>query len=133
MADESDRDDGKRFSAKVTGRHAITLPAEFCRALRIQVGDIVEIELHGDHASLRRRTSRDLPSARGILGGHFSSLDDIDRYVEAERQGWDEREGLQNDRATSGARDEQRSRCRGRPPCLPAPPNRRVSGFTHVS
>jgi bifunctional DNA-binding transcriptional regulator/antitoxin component of YhaV-PrlF toxin-antitoxin module len=86
--------EGKRFRAKVTGRHAITLPAELCRALVIQVGDTVEIELQGDHATLRRETPREMPSARGILGGMFSSLDEIDRYVEEERRGWDEREDL---------------------------------------
>jgi bifunctional DNA-binding transcriptional regulator/antitoxin component of YhaV-PrlF toxin-antitoxin module len=95
MAIAHERDaGGKRFRAKVTGRHAITLPAELCRALGIQVGDSVELELRDDHATVRRDAPQELPSARGILGGYFSSLEEIDRYVEEERRGWDEREDL---------------------------------------
>jgi bifunctional DNA-binding transcriptional regulator/antitoxin component of YhaV-PrlF toxin-antitoxin module len=94
MAIPFERDGGKRFRAKVTGRHAITLPAELCRALDIQVGDTVEIQLQDDHAALRREAPRETPSARGILGGYFSSLDEIDQYVEEERRGWDDREDL---------------------------------------
>jgi bifunctional DNA-binding transcriptional regulator/antitoxin component of YhaV-PrlF toxin-antitoxin module len=87
------------FRAKVTGRHAITLPADLCRSLDIQVGDTIEILLEGDHATLRRAPVHDAPRARGVLRGYFSSLEDINRFVAEERQGWDDRERQQLDQA----------------------------------
>lgn len=57
----------KRFQAKVTGRHAITLPAEFCRALGIEVGDTVEFEVGGGWATFKRSGDEPDESIRGIL------------------------------------------------------------------
>ncbi len=44
---------GTVYRAKVTGRHAITLPAELCRQLGIEVGDSVELEIKNGVAELR--------------------------------------------------------------------------------
>ena len=81
-----------KFHAKVTGRHAITLPAELCRQLDIRVGDRVELERDGETATLRRVPDNPIPAARGLLRGYFSSWEDVNRFVEEERRGWDERE-----------------------------------------
>ena len=81
------------YRAKVTGRHAITLPAALCRELSIENGDTVEFHLDGDRAVLKRAERDDpIPEAMGILKGYFESWEDVQRYVEEERRGWAERE-----------------------------------------
>ncbi len=81
----------KIYRAKVTGRHAITLPAELCRRLGIEVGDYVEIQRSGGRVTLRRVSSADapiIPPARGILRDEFKDWDDIQRFVAEERMAW---------------------------------------------
>ena len=80
------------FRAKVTGRHAVTLPAELCHRLDIDVGDSVEFEVADGYATLRRVQLDPVTEARGILRGYFSSWEDVNRFVEEERRGWEERE-----------------------------------------
>jgi bifunctional DNA-binding transcriptional regulator/antitoxin component of YhaV-PrlF toxin-antitoxin module len=82
------------FRAKVTGRHAITLPAALCRQLDISTGDTVEIRLVGEQAFLRRAEDQPVPPARGLLRDYFADWDDINRFVQEERQGWRDREAL---------------------------------------
>jgi bifunctional DNA-binding transcriptional regulator/antitoxin component of YhaV-PrlF toxin-antitoxin module len=83
------------YRAKVTGRHAITLPSELCRQLEIGTGDSVEIRLIGDQAFLRRVVDDEpIPPARGLLRDYFRDWEDINRFVQEERQGWDDREKL---------------------------------------
>ena len=91
------RTSGKIYRAKVTGRHAITLPAELCRTLGIEVGDTVELEINGDSVELR--PTSDVPvlpisALRGILKPYFpdATRESIRAYLEEEREGWDERE-----------------------------------------
>lgn len=84
---------GKIYRAKVTGRHAITLPAELCRQLGIEVGDSVELELRDGKVELR--VSQPVPvvpisSLRGILRKDFRDWEDIQRYVRALRDEWDD-------------------------------------------
>ena len=89
--------DTKVFRAKVTGRHAITLPAELCRQLGIEVGDSVELVLNGDSVELRPMSDAPvlpISALRGILKPYFpdATRDSIRAYLEEEREGWDERE-----------------------------------------
>src|SRR5262245_4409780 len=80
------------YRAKVTGRHAITLPAELCRTLQIAVGDVVELTITGDRATRAKAESEQIPPARGLLRGYFPDWESVNRYVEEERRGWVERE-----------------------------------------
>lgn len=80
------------YRAKVTGRHAITLPSEVCEALNISTGDHVEIRLNGKQASLAPVTT--VPSARGLLKGCFRDWEEINRFIQEERAGWEERETM---------------------------------------
>jgi bifunctional DNA-binding transcriptional regulator/antitoxin component of YhaV-PrlF toxin-antitoxin module len=82
------------FRAKVTGRHAITLPAVLCRQLDIATGDTVEIRLVGEQAFLRRAEDEPTPPARGLLRDYFRDWEDINRFVQEERQGWQDREAV---------------------------------------
>lgn len=80
------------YKAKVTGRHAVTLPAKMCRALGIENGDTVEFELTGDHAVVRRAETAqpfDPRSLRGILAEDFRDWDDIVSFIEEERAAWE--------------------------------------------
>lgn len=81
-----------RYRAKVTGRHAITLPADLCRRLEIEVGDVVELTVVGQQATLIKSGAEQIPPARGMLRGYFSDWESVNRYVEEERRGWQERE-----------------------------------------
>lgn len=77
------------YKAKVTGRHAVTLPAKLCRTLNIENGDTVEFELDGDHAVVRKVEAFDPRSLRGILRPYFRDWDDIVSFIEEERAGWE--------------------------------------------
>jgi bifunctional DNA-binding transcriptional regulator/antitoxin component of YhaV-PrlF toxin-antitoxin module len=81
------------FRAKVTGRHAITLPAALCRSLHIETGDTVEIALLGSQALLRKAPEDEpVPELMGLLSDYFTDRDDVKRFLEEERRGWTERE-----------------------------------------
>lgn len=77
------------YKAKVTGRHAVTLPAKLCRTLGIENGDTVEFEVDGDHAVVRKIETFDPRSLRGILKPYFRDWDDIVAFIEEEREGWE--------------------------------------------
>jgi bifunctional DNA-binding transcriptional regulator/antitoxin component of YhaV-PrlF toxin-antitoxin module len=79
------------YRAKVTGRHAITLPAELCRTLEIAVGDTVELTVTDGKATLAKADVEPLPPARGLLRGYFNDVESVNRYIEEERRGWEER------------------------------------------
>jgi AbrB family looped-hinge helix DNA binding protein len=88
---------GKVYRAKVTGRHAITLPAELCRKLGIEVGDSVELEIKGGKAEIRPAVPvLPITALRGILKPYFPDSASIRAFLEEERSGWDEREELHN-------------------------------------
>ncbi|MGH2558753.1 MAG: AbrB/MazE/SpoVT family DNA-binding domain-containing protein [Thermomicrobiales bacterium] len=82
----------RTYRAKATGRHAITLPADLCRRLNIETGDVVELELIGEQAVVRRAPEKPIPPARGLLRGYFKDWEDINRFVQEERQAWVDRE-----------------------------------------
>lgn len=84
---------GKIYRAKVTGRHAITLPAELCRQLGIEVGDSVEFEVRGHAAELRpARIPKiyTLEELQGILRPLYRDWDDIQQHVQELRAEWDD-------------------------------------------
>ena len=82
------------YRAKVTGRHAVTLPADLCRQLGIETGDTVEFEMIGSQALLRRAESEPTPPLEGLLRDYFTDWEDINRFIEEERSGWEERGDL---------------------------------------
>lgn len=88
---------GKVYRAKVTGRHAITLPAELCRELGIEVGDSVELEVRGDAVELRPAPEQRLYSLNelnGILRPFFKDWDDIQQHIKELREEWNDFDGL---------------------------------------
>jgi len=82
------------FRAKVTGRHAITLPAELCRQLGIEVGDVVQIELVGDTAVLRPIGDMPITAIRGIMKKYYPDTASNQAFLQEERSGWEERDAL---------------------------------------
>lgn len=88
---------GTVYRAKVTGRHAITLPAELCRQLGIAVGDSVELEVRDGVAELRpARVPRiySLHELQGILRPFFKDWEDIQQHIRELRDEWDDFEEL---------------------------------------
>lgn len=85
--------EGKVYRAKVTGRHAITLPAELCRALGIEVGDSVELTLEDGVATLRPVSVLPISALRGILKPYFPDSQSIRDFLDEERAD-DEREAM---------------------------------------
>jgi len=77
------------YKAKVTGRHAVTLPAKVCRTLGIENGDTVEFEVNGNQAVVRKVEPFDPSSVRGILAEDFQDWHDIVTFIEEERAGWE--------------------------------------------
>ena len=84
------------YRAKVTGRHAVTIPAELCRKLGIENGDSVEFSLGYGYLKLRPvhdapvRDDSSIPTAMGMLAGYFDSMEDINRFIAQERGRWTE-------------------------------------------
>jgi bifunctional DNA-binding transcriptional regulator/antitoxin component of YhaV-PrlF toxin-antitoxin module len=95
---------GKTYKAKVTGRHAITLPAALCREMGIEVGDTVELEVSGSQAILRLPDEDPVVSLRGILKDYFPDMDSVMQFLEEERAGWDEREAMLDEMFNGGKR-----------------------------
>jgi bifunctional DNA-binding transcriptional regulator/antitoxin component of YhaV-PrlF toxin-antitoxin module len=81
----------KTYRAKVTGRHVITLPAELCRQIGIEVGDVVEFEVNGNQAILRLPDEDPVVSLRGILKDYFPDWESVEQFIEEERSDWERR------------------------------------------
>ena len=77
------------YRAKVTGRHAVTLPAKLCRELGIENGDTVEFEVTGSHAVVRKSEAFNPSSLRGIWADDFPTWESITRFVDEERASWE--------------------------------------------
>jgi AbrB family looped-hinge helix DNA binding protein len=89
MAMKQPKPPEETFRAKVTGRHAVTLPTELRRQLGIETGDIVEFQIQGDQALVRRVPERSFLALKGVLRDYFRDNDDIVRFVREERDGWE--------------------------------------------
>jgi bifunctional DNA-binding transcriptional regulator/antitoxin component of YhaV-PrlF toxin-antitoxin module len=72
----------------------IALPAELGDALGIATGDTVDVRVIGHRLILQRSESPPAPPPRGLLREYFSSWEDINRFIEEERGGWEERDEL---------------------------------------
>ncbi len=92
--DETRTHSTRRMQAKVTGRHAVTLPAELCRELGIEVGDMIEFEVGYGQALLRPAGRSRVDSLAGILKDVFPDWESVEAFIEEERSGWEERETL---------------------------------------
>lgn len=97
-----------RVRAKLNARHSVTLPAVLRERLGLQSGDSVEFEMQND-AVLLTRVAPEIPPARGMLGGRFGSWENVNRYVEEERERWDQREEHLNATCTRPSGNEATS------------------------
>lgn len=82
------------YRVKVTQRHALTLPAELRHAFDIEDGDEFDIQIDGDHLVLRRARSDAVARLEGILSPYFKDREDVQRFIDEERQGWIERDAF---------------------------------------
>jgi bifunctional DNA-binding transcriptional regulator/antitoxin component of YhaV-PrlF toxin-antitoxin module len=102
-----DDDTEKVYQAKVTGRHAITLPAELCRALKLVAGDRVEFKLKYGTVTMRKAGGPPPLEARGILRDHrYESMEAMIRDLRDGRGTWtteDEAEYQRNLRSRPAA------------------------------
>jgi AbrB family looped-hinge helix DNA binding protein len=80
----------RRYRSKVTGRHAVTLPAELCRRLGIESGDTVEFREHAGIVTMYPVATPEPIDPIGMLAGYFGSTDDINRFIARERGRWTE-------------------------------------------
>lgn len=85
---------GTVYRAKVTGRHAITLPAELCRQLGIEVGDYVQLESGGDAAILRPVEDVPITAIRDVMKKYYPDTAENQKFLQEERSGWNDREAL---------------------------------------
>ena len=77
------------LSVKVSTKHQIVVPSAARRALGIQAGDRLDVEIRGDELVLTgpRRASQRL---RGLGADVWRGIDPVD-YVRELRREWDER------------------------------------------
>jgi AbrB family looped-hinge helix DNA binding protein len=68
----------------------ITLPAHLRRELDIAPGDAIEITIEGGQATLRKVSEAPTPELRGLLADYFADREEIQRFVDKERSGWEE-------------------------------------------
>lgn len=102
----------RTYRAKVTGRHAVTIPAEICRELGIETGDTVEFNVTFGFVSLRPvpkplpRDESALDEAMGILGGYFESAADVNRFIREGRGEWTEEDEAEYQKSRHLAHDD---------------------------
>lgn len=80
----------RHYRSKVTGRHAVTLPAELCRRLGIESGHTVEFREHAGVVTMYPIATPEPIDPIGMLAGYFDSMDDINRFIAQERGRWTE-------------------------------------------
>lgn len=78
------------YRATVSRRRTVTLPADLRRRLGIEAGDVVELEVVGKQVILRRFPSTPTPPARGLLRDYFANREDVQRFLNEERRGWED-------------------------------------------
>ena len=102
----------RAYRAKVTGRHAVTIPAKLCRKLGIENGDTVEFSLGYGYLKLRPvhdapvRDDSAIPKAMGILAGYFDSAEDVNRFIAQERGRWTEADEAEYQKNRHSAQDD---------------------------
>lgn len=109
--DRWDDDTERVFNAKVTGRHAITLPAELCRELKIRAGDRVEFYLKYGAVTMQKAGGAPPLEARGILADYrYESVEAMNRDIRDGRGTWtseDEAEYQRNRRSEPAATSDE--------------------------
>jgi len=79
---------------------AVVLPPDLRRLLRLEAGDTLAVSVSGGSAFVTRTTRRKTAAPgddreprplAGLLAGYFKDWDDINRFVQEERAGWEER------------------------------------------
>jgi AbrB family looped-hinge helix DNA binding protein len=78
------------LSVKVSTKHQIVVPSEARRALGIEAGDRLSVEVTPEGIILRPRTRRAGARLRGLGSEVWQGVDPVD-YVRQLRQEWDER------------------------------------------
>ena len=77
-------------SVKVSTKHQIVVPSEARRALGIQAGDRLSVEITPDAVILRPRTRKAGARLRGLGKDAWVGVDPVE-YVRRLRQDWDDR------------------------------------------
>lgn len=78
------------LSVKVSTKHQIVVPSEARRALGIEAGDRLSVEVTPEAIILRPRGARASARLRGLGSEVWQGVDPVD-YVRQLRQEWDER------------------------------------------
>ena len=78
------------LSVKVSTKHQIVVPSQARKALGIEAGDRLSVEVTPDALVLRPRTSRSGSRLRGLGREVWHGVDPVD-YVRRLREEWDER------------------------------------------
>ena len=82
----------RTYRVEVSDRNALILPEALAQELGVSPGDIVELQVVGEHAELRRAPKEPTSSLRGLLSKYFKDREDVERFIEKERRGWEERD-----------------------------------------
>jgi AbrB family looped-hinge helix DNA binding protein len=78
------------LSVKVSTKHQIVVPSRARRALGIEAGDRLSVEVTADAIVLRPRTGRASARLRGLGSEIWQGVDPVE-YVRQLRHEWDER------------------------------------------
>jgi bifunctional DNA-binding transcriptional regulator/antitoxin component of YhaV-PrlF toxin-antitoxin module len=84
----------RTYPATATTREDIALPEELGRALGIATSDTIEVRVIGKQVILQRSFDQPAPGPRGLLSDYFSSWEDVNRFIEEKRGGWEDRDQL---------------------------------------
>lgn len=89
------------FLLEITDEDAIVLPAELRGRLGVGPGDVLAVVVVGNQARISEATKADaartddgepVPQLEGLLQAYFIDREDVRRFIEDERRGWEERE-----------------------------------------
>jgi len=88
-------------TARLKQKRQITVPAEICRLIQADKGDVFNFEFDGEKIIMRLQRSSlakekkshaegvDISQYIGSMKGSFGSVDQIDAYIRNERASWD--------------------------------------------